>query len=250
MNLNAAIGLLANPNNSRLHTNFIMKLNATDRNNFSKSNTNKKNWIKKWIRDKHGYTNTEIQAMVNMRPPVRNAFQRYINSLNKLKNKKMTINRYMTPKEPPQYVSLKLGKKGFLQIEPVCANNYNRGVYIHYGETAKAYRGPEHKNARGKGIGYRLREAARNAALNSKVPLYQVSQNIEGLVNNGNMPISGRIMKSLGAHQINYAPPCRSENLRGPYNFAFIVGNKPLKRPIQKAAKVPRRARTLSKRTN
>jgi GNAT superfamily N-acetyltransferase len=227
-----------------------MKLNATDRNNFTKNNTNKSNWIKKWIREKYGYNNTDIQTLVNQKERPRNAFQRYINSLKRVKNTNMRIIKHNDPRSPPPFVTLKLGKKGYLQLEPVCANNYNRGVYIHYGETAPAFRGAAHKNARGKGIGYRLREAARNAALNSGIPLYQVSQNIEGLVKKGNLPISGRIMQSLGAHRINYAPPCRSNNLRGPYNFAFVVGNKPPKRPIRRPVKVPRRPRTLRKRVH
>jgi hypothetical protein len=255
MNLNTAIGLLANPNNSRLHTNFIVKLNATERNNFSKANTNKKNWIKKWIREKHGYTNAEIQAMVNKLPPknTRNTFQRYINAVVNSMNNKMRVIEHMSPSAPPPYVNLQMKTvkgpvKGYIQLEPVCKNNYNKGVYIHYGETFAKYRGPKHKNARGKGIGYRLREVARNAALKSKIRLYQVSQNLEGLVKKGNLPISGKIMESLGAHRLNYAPPCRSENVRGPQNFVFLVGNKPLKRPVPKNAKVQVLPRTLSKR--
>ena len=56
-NLNTAIGLLANPNNSRLNTNFIVKLNAGQRTNYAKlSNvTLKKNFIKRWIRNTTGY---------------------------------------------------------------------------------------------------------------------------------------------------------------------------------------------------
>jgi hypothetical protein len=258
-NLNTAIGLLANPNNARLHTNFMLKLNTNQRNNYTKltNTTFRKNFIRRWIRTTTGYTNEEIQNLV-AKVPVKtnkNAFQRYVNSLAKSINANMSIVRHMTPKEPPPYVNLRMKKgqrgafKGYIQLEPVCANNHNKGVYIHYGETFSGFRGPAHKNARGKGIGYRLREAARNAALNSKIRLYQVSQNIEGLVKKGSLPISGKIMESLGAHRLNYPPPCRASNVRGPQNFVFVVGNKPLKRPVPKpggAAKLPR---TLSKRT-
>jgi GNAT superfamily N-acetyltransferase len=255
MNVNTAVGLLANPNNARLHTNFILKLNATDRNNFMKASTNKKNWIRKWIRDKHGYTNAEIQALVNKIPVEKkvNTFRRYVNALINSINNNMRVVEHMNPREPPPYVNLQMKPrkgpfKGYIQLEPACKNNHNKGVYIHYGTTFNTYRGAEHKNARGKGIGYRLREAARNAALKSKIRLYQVSQNLEGLVAPGALPISGKIMQSLGAHRLNYPPPCRSSNVRGPQNYVFLVGNKPLKRPLTKPgpAKAPR---TLSKRT-
>jgi hypothetical protein len=256
-NVNTAIGLLANPNNSRLHTNFIVKLNAGQRTNYAKlSNvTLKKNFIKRWIRNITGYTNAEIQELVNKQGAknTRNTFQRYVNAVINSINNNMRVVKHMSPKEPPPFINLQMKTrngpvKGYLQLEPVCATNHNKGVYIHFGETYGKYRGAAHKNARGKGIGYRLREVARNAALKSKTRLYQVSQNIEGLVAPGALPISGKIMESLGAHRLNYPPPCRSENVRGSQNYVFVVGNKPLKRPIPRPVKVPRRPRTLRKR--
>lgn len=244
-NLNMAIGLLVDPNKSNLLTKFFMKLNASERSNFMKNSTNKKAFIRRWIREKMGYNNAEIQALVNKRAPknTRNTFQRYVNALNNSIHNNMKIVKHMTPKHPPPYVNLqvKVGEgplKGYIQLEPVCANNHSKGVYIHYGETPKQYRGQK--------VGYRLRKAAVNAALKSKILLYQVSQNIEGLVTPGNLPVSGKIMKKLGAHTISYPPPCRSENVRGPYNYVFVVGNKPLKRPISRDNS--KRPRTLQKR--
>lgn len=247
-NVNTAIGLIANPNNSRLHTNFILKLNATERNNFAKANTNKKTWIRKWIRDKYGYNNAEIQALVNKIPAKNaiNTFRRYVNSLINSMNNNMRVVEHMNPREPPPYVNLQLKAKkgpfkGYIQLEPVCKNNHTKGVYVHYGTTFNNYRGQK--------VGYRLRKAAVNAALKSKILLYQVSQNLEGLVAPGALPISGKIMKSLGAHSLNYAPPCRSGNVRGPQNFVFVVGNKPLKRPVPKPGAATKLPRTLRKRT-
>lgn len=244
-NLNMAVGLLVDPNKSNLLTKFFMKLNASERTNFMKNSTNKKAFIRRWIREKMGYNNAEIQAFVNKRAPknTRNTFQRYVNALNNSIHNNMKIVKHMTPKNPPPYVNLqvKVGEgpvKGYIQLEPVCKNNHNKGVYIHYGETPSQYRGQK--------VGYRLRKAAVNAALKSKILLYQVSQNIEGLVTPGNLPVSGKIMKKLGAHTINYPPPCRSENVRGPYNYVFVVGNKPLKRPISRDNS--KRPRTLKKR--
>ena len=241
MNLNVAIKLMIDPNRANLMTNFIMKLNSSERNNFMRNSTNKKNWIKRWIREKHGLNNAEINEMVNKHAPQnnRNTFNRYVNTLYRVKNANMNLTKYMNPKSPPPYVNLRIGSKGFIQLEPVCKNNHSKGMYIHYGETKPGFRGQK--------IGLRLRTAAVKAALNSKILLYQVSQNIEGLVKKGNLPISGKIMKSLGAHQINYAPPCRSENLRGSYNYAFVVGNKPLKRPMKRPHTHPR---TVTKRTS
>ena len=252
-NLNMAIRLLVDPTKPNLISNFLLKLNSTDRNNFLKNSTNKKIWIKRWIREQTGYNNATINALVNKHPPAntRNTFQRYINSLNKFKQPNMILNRHMTPINGPPYVTLLIKKnfnnpsvgtgsaKGYIQLEPVCKNNHSKGMYIHFGETGRRFRGQK--------IGLRLRKVAVNAALNSKILLYQVSQNIEHLVPPGELPISGKIMKSLGAHKINYAPPCRSENLR-PQNFAFVVGNKPPKRPIAK--RTANTARTLTKRRN
>lgn len=253
--LNVAIGLLSEPSSANLFSKFIMKLNTTDRANFTNNATNKNAFIRRWIREKTGYSNSEIQALVNLRKPAntRNAFERYVNALENAKNANMTIVRHMAPREPPPYVNLQMKKgkgpvKGYIQLEPLCKNNYSRGVYIHYGETRPKYRGPAHKNARGKGIGYRLREVARNAALKSKTLLYQVSQNIEGLVAPGDLPISGKIMQSLGAHPLSYPPPCRSENVRGPQNHVFLVGPKPPKRPIIRETE--KRKRTLTARRN
>lgn len=254
-NLNMAIGLLVDPNKSNLLTKFFMKLNASERTNYMKNSTNKKAFIRRWIREKMGYNNAEIQALVNKRAPknTRNTFRRYVNTLINSMNNNMKVVEHMTPRHPPPYVNLQMKPrkgpvKGYIQLEPVCKNNHNKGVYIHYGETFAPYRGPNHKNARGKGIGYRLREAARNAALKSKIRLYQVSQNIEGLVPRGKLPISGKIMESLGAHRLNYAPPCRAENVRGPQNYVFVVGNKPLKRPVGRDNS--KRPRTLKARRN
>jgi len=254
-NLNMAIGLLVDPNKSNLLTKFFMKLNASERTNYMKNSTNKKAFIRRWIREKMGYNNAEIQALVNKRAPknTRNTFRRYVNALINSMNNNMKVVEHMKPREPPPYVNLQMKPrkgpfKGYIQLEPVCKNNHNKGVYIHYGTTFNTYRGPAHKNARGKGVGYRLREAARDAALKSKIRLYQVSQNLEGLVAPGALPISGKIMQSLGAHRLNYPPPCRSSNVRGPQNYVFVVGNKPLKRPV--ARENGKRPRTLKARRN
>ena len=223
-NLRLVVNLITTQNGKNL-ANFILKLNVNERNNFMKTN-NKPSWMKTWLRNKHGFTNAEINERVK-KQGARNTFRRYINSLEKFKANNMKISKYMNPVNPPPFVKLQINNKGHLELEPVCANNHTKGIYIHYGITNPLYRGQK--------IGYRLRKAAVNAALNSKIPLYQVSQNIEKLVKQGNLPISGRIMKSLGAAQINYAPPCRAGNKRSSYNYAFVVGAAPrLKRPIKK----------------
>jgi hypothetical protein len=223
-NLRLVVNLLTTRNQKNL-SNFVLKLNKNERNNFMSAKS-KPYWMKAWLRNKHGFTNAEINERVK-KQGARNTFKRYINSLEKLKNTNMIIKKHMRPKTPPPFVKLQINNKGHIELEPVCATNHTKGVYIHYGITNPLYRGQK--------IGYRLRKVAVNAALNSKLPLYQVSQNIEKLVKQGNLPISGRIMKSLGAVQINYAPPCRAGNKRNKYNYAFVVGAAPfLKRPIKK----------------
>jgi hypothetical protein len=243
-NLNLAIGLLASPNQKNLLSKFILKLNATELNNFTKNTTNKNAFIRQWIRAKTGYTNNEIQSL--MKPVnTKTSLERYANALFNAMNNNMRIIEHLKPKDPPPYINLQLKApkeplKGYIQLEPVCKNNQSKGFYIHYGTTFNKYRG--------QGIGYRLRKVAANAARKIKMPLYQVSQNIEGLVKKGNLPVSGKIMMKLGAHRLNHPPPCRSENVRGPQNFSFVIGNKPLKRPIPRGNVTKKR--TLKARRN
>lgn len=239
---NLVVRLLTEPNKANLMTNFMLKLNAPERNNFTKA-SNKTTWLKNWLKRTHGFNNEELNSLVNNRLiNSKTAFNRYLNSVLKFKDRNMKLLRYMDPNEPPPWANLRVPKKGYIQLEPVCANNFNRGVYIHYGETFK--------EARVQKVGYRLRKAAVNAAKNLKIPLYQVSQNIEGLVKPGNLPISGKIMKSLGATQLNWAPPCRASNKRGPQNYVFVVGGSgPFIRPKMRRTAEPKMKRTLTKRT-
>jgi hypothetical protein len=214
-NVRTAIGILAT-NRKNLISNFLLKLNTQERNNFMKNETNKKEWIKRWLRNKHNYNNERIANLVSAYN-TRTIFNRYENSVRKLKNANMSLNRFNAAvKNGGPYISLSIGKKGFIELEPVCVNNFNRGVYVAYGKTNKKYRGQQ--------IGFRLRKVAVNAAINVGIPLWQVSQNIEGLVKHGNLPVSGKIMMKLGATRINTAPPCRAHNKRGRYDYAFVVG--------------------------
>jgi len=235
--MNTAIGILAT-NGKNLISKFIVQLNAQERINFMRNGTNKKEWVKKWLRNKHNYNNERIETLVS-KYNTRTTFNRYVNSLNKLMNANMNLNKFNDPKNGRgPYASLSVGDKGYIQLEPVCKNNFNRGVYIHYGKTNKQYRGQK--------IGFRLRKTAVNASRNTGIPLWQVSQNIEHLVKAGNLPVSGKIMTKLGATQINYAPPCRAENKRGPYNYAFVVG-LPTRPSVKKSRSVavPRRPRSV-----
>lgn len=237
-NVNTAIGILAT-NRKNLISKFLVHLNAQERNNFMKNDndTNKKEWIRRWLRNRRNYDNERIANRV-ANYNTRTTFNKYVNTLSKLKNANMSLRRFMTPIENGgPYVSLSVGEKGHIELEPTCLNNFNRGVYIHYGVTNKKYRGQK--------IGFRLRKTAVNASRNSGIPLWQVSQNIERLVKAGNLPVSGKIMKALGATQINYAPPCRAHNKRNAYNYAFVVGMP--KRPSVKRPRtvvVPRRPRS------
>jgi len=235
-NVDTAIGILAT-NGKNLISKFILQLNTEERNNFMRNGTNKKEWIRRWLRNRRNYNNERIANRV-AKYNTKTTFNKYVNSLSKLKNANMSLRRFIVPiANGGPMVSLSVGKKGYIQLEPACLNNFNRGVYVHYGETNAKYRGQK--------IGFRLRKTAVNASRNSGVPLWQVSQNIEGLVKAGNLPVSGKIMTKLGATQINYAPPCRAENKRGPYNYAFVVGlskRAAMKKP--RVVTVPRRPRS------
>ena len=162
-NVNTAIGILAT-NGKNLISKFIVHLNAEERNNFMKNGTNRKEWIKRWLRNRRNYDNERIANRVTMYN-ARTTFNRYVNSVNKLMNANMNINRFNSPKNGRgPYASLSVGDKGYIQLEPVCKNNFNRGVYIHYGKTNKKYRGQK--------IGFRLRKTAVNASRNTGIPLW------------------------------------------------------------------------------
>ena len=239
--LRVAVGVMAAPK-ANLLAKFLVQLNSTERNNFMKT-TDPVEWITAWLRNKHNYNTSQLGNLIKKYANA-TTFNRYVNSLNRLKNGNMKIHKHMTPSNGgPPFVSLAINNKGYIQLEPVCANNFNKGIYIHYGGT--------YKGARRQGVGFRLRKTAVNASKNTGIPLWQVSQNVEGLVEHGKLPISGRIMKALGATQIPYAPPCRNSNKRGSYDYAFVVGAPVPKRPIRRnlhgAPKVPRKPRTPRK---
>lgn len=216
--VNRAFNLLIKPNTI---TSFLNKLNANEFKKFRES-SNITTALKNWLRTRHGQNAVNGFNMLTGTIPT--TFNRYVNTLEKTKSNNMNLVKKMTPKRPPPFVQLEIGNKGYIQIEPVCPYNFNKGVYIAYGYTNKPYRNQK--------IGTRLRTIAVKAARNSKIPLYQVSQNIEGLVEKGKMPYSGKIMEKLGASRINHAPPCRAKNKRGNYNYAYVVGNvKHFKKP-------------------
>jgi hypothetical protein len=81
-----------------------------------------------------------------------------------------------------------------ISIEPLTSN----AVYLEFGRTAA--------NKRGHKFGYNLRKFATNAANNSGMKLYQLSVNVNKLINKNNQnttPYSGRIMKKLGAKRVS-----------------------------------------------
>jgi len=83
----------------------------------------------------------------------------------------------------------------YISIEPLTRN----AVYLEHGRTAA--------NKRGHKFGYNLRKFATNAANNSGMKLYQLSVNVNNLLNNNSRnytPYSGRIMKKLGAKRVSY----------------------------------------------
>jgi hypothetical protein len=90
----------------------------------------------------------------------------------------------------------------------VHTNNY--GAEIRYGPSTYVrfsnqngkvwlWKGQVRANERGRGIGTRLRKYGVNAAILAGVPLYHEGININNMVGQRNVPISTRIMRSLGA---------------------------------------------------
>lgn len=245
MNSNANVRIAVNAilggiNKEKHMTNFYLRLTPTELSNFTKTNK-RLTWMKNWAARKGNTTPANIQAIINKKkassPPPRkpnsqNTFNRYTNSLEKFMNENMNIEYHSSNNyDEVAAVNLSINKKGYIQIEPVCKNNRSKGVYIHYGET--------YPKARGQKVGFRLRKTAVSAARNSKVPLYQVSQNINSLVKKGNMPISGKIMQQLGAIRTARTHPCKAKNKRNNSNYAFVVNSRSFKRPI-----------SIKKRTN
>ena len=104
----------------------------------------------------------------------------------------------------------KKGTRSYVQYAPLANEKGNlQGIYVHYGRTGK--------RARGTGIGTEQRKIGRNAAHNLQLTLYQVSQNLEKLVP-GQTPISGKIMKKLGAVPASEIPGHPSKS-KEPYKF-------------------------------
>ena len=131
--------------------------------------------------------NYEREILRNMQfNAYRGALQKRINERFMLQNLKKKNNK------PGVRVQLRANNKTFINIEPV----NNRSVYISYGQTAK--------NKRRRGLGTDLRRFAVNAALNTKMNLYQQTKNLNRLLENpNNMPYSGIIMERLGAKLVN-----------------------------------------------
>jgi hypothetical protein len=244
INVRIAVNAILGGRNKEKHmTNFYLRLTPQELQNYTSSHS-KLTWMKNWAARKSNTTPANIQAMINKKrassPPQRkpnsqNTFNKYTNSLEKFMNENMNIEYHSSNNyDEVAAVNLSINKKGYIQIEPVCVNNRSKGVYIHYGET--------YPTARGQRVGFRLRKTAVNAARNSRVPLYQVSQNINSLVKKGNMPISGRIMQQLGAIRTARTHPCKAKNKRNNSNYAFVVNSRSFKRPsVRKSSTAPRR---------
>lgn len=82
----------------------------------------------------------------------------------------------------------------YISIEPLTRN----AVHLEFGRTAA--------NKRGHKFGYNLRKFATNASNNSGMKLYQLSVNVNRIINRNNQnrtPYSGRIMKKLGAKRVS-----------------------------------------------
>jgi len=104
----------------------------------------------------------------------------------------------------------KKGTRAFVQYAPVANEKGNlKGIYVHYGRTGK--------KARGTSIGTEQRRIGRNAAHNLNLTLYQVAQNLEKLAP-GQTPISGKIMKKLGAVPASEIPGHPSKS-KEPYKY-------------------------------
>lgn len=124
----------------------------------------------------------------------------------------------------------KAGTRAFVQFAPIVNEKGNgkslKGIYVRYGRTGR--------KARGTGIGTEQRKIGRNAAHNLNLTLYQVSQNLEKLVP-GQTPISGKIMKKLGAVPASEIPghPSRNKNT---YKFKIPPPARPKRLSFSKSA--------------
>jgi hypothetical protein len=133
----------------------------------------------------------------------------------------------------------------FVQYEPLPVDPRRRatgpihGVYVYYGTTAEANRG--------KGLGTTLRKIGRNASHILAVPLYQVSQNLESL-NPGGTPISGKIMKKLGAVSASRIPGKTNVTREERYKYKIMPSPTALFHSPPKPS--PRKTRSVAKNNN
>jgi hypothetical protein len=129
-----------------------------------------------------------LKAIGNSHPKLSNntPFERFANKL-------VNIIR------PNKNLHIKLNKRS-IKLSYNRGNTYvifepmknKKSVYLALGSTANT--------SRGKGLGTRLRNYGARASRASGVPMYHIGFNLEGLVPEGTMPISTRIVrKKLGA---------------------------------------------------
>ena len=112
----------------------------------------------------------------------RTNFQKFMDALRFVtrNNKKLHIS------ENTHNAEIKYGNNTYVRF-----SNQNGKVWL--------WKGQVRADERGKGIGTRLRKYGVNAAYLAGVPLYHEGININNLVGPTSVPISTRIMRSLGA---------------------------------------------------
>lgn len=205
--MNTAINYLIN---SRNISNFKNSLTSSQLRAFQNS-SNKSTWTRNFIKRKFNMNNDNVNMTSNIKKTLR--FTSFLNKLkNKINKNKNSIWKLNTSHNKTlASVSLKGNRNTVLQLEQVCPTNGSKGIYFLYGHTAR--------NMRRKGYGTQVRALVAGVARNAKLNVYQYSQNTERLVNNKTLPISGQIMKKLGAVEINKVP-CRNKQS----NFtAFVI---------------------------
>ena len=129
-----------------------------------------------------------LKAISNSEPKLSNntPFERFANKLVIIIRPNKNLHIRLNKRSIKLYYN---GGNTYVIFEPM---KNKKSVYLALGSTANT--------SRGKGLGTRLRNYGARASRASGVPMYHIGFNLEGLVPEGTMPISTRIVrKKLGA---------------------------------------------------
>lgn len=147
------------------------------------------NNINKLIKKNLNNKNNLEKILNNLTKPTHHTpFERFANHLVNITKNNKNIKIYPEKRKITIGYGTKNNNYAYVMFVP---SKNNRGAYIRFGKTGRLRRRQKE--------GTRLRRYGVQAARKAGIPLYQYGENVEKLLPQGAVPISTRIMRSLGA---------------------------------------------------